>query len=369
MSLRLAIAVLLLSSSGVLYAQEVGLIGTITDSSGAVLPGATVTLTHNDSGNTFTGVSDGSGQYSLNALRTGQYTLKVELSGFAAITRQNLDLQVGQRAVLDFKMALSTLQETVTVAGTAPLVDFTQSRVAGVIDQRQMQDLPINGRNWMELTLLAPGSRSNDVSSTSGSLGNSPVAGNSSAGSFQLNVDGIQVSNTMACARWGQPKFSRDAIDQFEMVTSRWDATQGRSTEVQVNAVTKAGTNRYVGTAAGYFRSSKFNSKDFIVNRVLPFADQQVSLTFGGPIVRDKFHFFGYYDGERKPDSFVYTSPYPRFNAPLSDVTMVLKDHKWGGRSDYQFSPDMRLMVRANGWDATIPGAQNTGGSTVHPSR
>jgi hypothetical protein len=153
------------------------------------------------------------------------------------------------------------------------------------------------------------------------------------------------------------------------MVTSRWDATQGRSTQVQVNAVTKAGTNRYTGTSAAYFRSSRFNSKDFIVNRVLPFSDQQVSQTFGGPIVRDRFHFFGYYDGERKPDSYVYTSPYPRFNAPLTGATLTLRDHKWGGRSDYQFSPDMRLMVRANGWALDQPGAQNTGGSTVHPSR
>ena len=363
---RLAIAVLLLLSPGALHAQEVGLTGTVTDTTGAVLPGATVTLTHNDSGNTFTGVSDGSGQYSLNALRTGMYTLKVELSGFSTVTRENLELQVGQRAQMNFSMNLASLEENVTVAGQAPLVDFTQSRVAGVIDQRQMQDLPINGRNWMELTLLAPGSRTNDMSA---SLGNAPVSGNASAGSFQLNVDGVQVSNTMACARWGQPKFSRDAMEQFEMVTSRWDATQGRSTQVQVNAVTKSGTNRFTGTSAGYFRSSKFNSKDFIVDRVLPFSDQQISQTFGGPLVRDKFHFFGYYDGERKPDSYVYTSPYARFNAPLTDVTMTLKDHKWGGRADYQFSSDMRLMVRANGWNANIPGAQNTGGSTVHPSR
>jgi hypothetical protein len=241
MTRRVLAVALLLFTPGLLHAQEVGLTGTITDTTGAVLPGATITATHTDSGNTFTGVTDTSGNYSLNALRTGRYSLKIELSGFAPITRDNIELAVGQRAVLNFNMSLSALEETITVAGQAPLVDFTQSRVAGVIDQRQMQDLPINGRNWMELTLLAPGSRTNDVS---GSLGNAPVGGNASAGSFQLNVDGIQVSNTMACARWGQPKFSRDAMEQFEMVTSRWDATQGRSTQVQVNAVTKAGTNR-----------------------------------------------------------------------------------------------------------------------------
>ena len=347
-----------------LHAQEVALTGTVTDSTGAVLPGVSVTATHTDSGNTFAGVTDASGTYALNALRTGSYKLRVELAGFSTIMRDNLDLQVGQRAVLNFSMTLSSLQESITVAAAAPLVDFTQSRVAGVIDQRQMQDLPLNGRNWMELTLLSPGSRSNPTGVTE-----SPISGNPSAGSFQLNVDGQQVSNTMACARWGQPKFSRDAIEQFEMVTSRWDATQGRSTQVQVNAVTKAGTNRYQGTAAGYFRSARFNSKDFILNRVTPFSDQQASATFGGPFVKDKFHFFGYYDGERKPDSYAYTSPYPRFNAVLTDVRMVLRDHKWGGRSDYQFSSNTRLMVRANGWLLDQPGASNTGGSLIHPSR
>jgi hypothetical protein len=344
-----------------LRAQEMSLVGTITDATGGALPGVTVTAVHKESGNSYVGVTDTGGAFVINVLRTGAYAITTELTGFSTV-KQDIEVQIGQRAALTFKMALSTLQETITVSGVAPLVEFTQSRVAGVIDQRQVQDLPLNGRNWMELTLLAPGSRANSVTE-------SPIAGNPSAGSFQLNVDGIQVSNTMACARWGQPKFSRDAIDQFEMVTSRWDATQGRSTQVQVNVVTKAGGNRFTGTSSAYFRDDKLNSKDFIQNRVLPFSDQQFSTTYGGPIIRDRFHFFGYYDGQRNPSTPSYTSPYPKFNAVLGNKLLSLTDSKWGGRSDYQVSTNTRLMFRANGWVLDQPGASNTGGSGTHPSR
>lgn len=127
---RLILATTMLMCPLMLHAQEVGLTGTVTDATGAVLPGVTVTAVHTDTGNTFTGVTDTSGTYNL-ALRTGGYTLTVELSGFSTIQRDNLQLQVGQRPVLNFSMTLSSLQETITVAAAAPLVDFTQSRVAG----------------------------------------------------------------------------------------------------------------------------------------------------------------------------------------------------------------------------------------------
>ena len=162
----------------------------------------------------------------------------------------------------------------------------------------------------------------------------------------------------MACARWGQPKYSKDAIQEFEMVTSRFDATQGRSTNVQVNAVTKAGTNRFGGTTSGYSRSDKFNSKDFLAHKVLPYSDQQFSTTYGGPIIKDKLHFFGYYDGERNPLTITYTSLYPSFNNVLDDFSFKKTDHKMGARVDNQYQrqhpihdSDERLEVHYAGLD------------------
>ena len=341
------------------FAQEVSLSGTIVDSTDALLPGATITALHVDTGNTFIGITDASGQYRVGALRTGVYRISVELPGFVTAQRDNFELQVGQAAVLNFRMTLASVAETVTVAGQAPLVDTTQSKLGGNVDSRQVQELPVNGRNWMVLTMLTPGSRVNSVT-------DSPTLA-TSAGSFQLNLDGQQVTQLIAQVGYGQPRFSRDAIAEFQFVTSRFDATQGRSSGSAVNAVTKSGTNTYSGTLSGYFRSDKFNASDFIVKKVLPYSDQQVSGTFGGPIVRDKAHFFGYYEGERNPQSFTFTSAYAQFNiAPLVGVNT---QKLGGGRFDYQLGPSSHLMVRGNGWKGNFPYDPTfCGGATLHPS-
>ena len=359
-----AVAMALLVSVPVsVRAQEIRLSGTVTDATDAVLPGATVTALHVSSGNTFVAITDGEGLFRIGAMRPGVYNVNVELSGFTRVARENLELLVGQRATANFRLRLSSLEETVTVTGASPLVDVTQSKLGGNIDSRQLSELPVNGRNWLDLTVLAPGSRTNAVTE-------SPFG--THAGQFQLNVDGQQVSNMMACARWGQPKFSRDAIGEFEFVSSRFDATQGRSIGVQVNAVTKAGTNRFAGTVSGYFRDERFNADDFVVKRVLPYSNQQVSATFGGPIRLDRAHFFGYYEGEREPQSYSFNSIYPRFN--ISDLTAPRTENKAGARFDSQLDATTRLMIRGNGWkfwqpytDAAAGGS--TGGATVHPSR
>ena len=192
-----------------------------------------------------------------------------------------------------------------TVTGEAPLVDTTTSTVGANIDPRQMQELPINGRNWMDLTLLAPGARRNEGGGMA----------QFRQGYSQTNVDGQQMTiNYHSQTDSEQPGFSRDAIAEFEVVANRFDATQGRSQGMIVNAVTKSGTNSFAGTFGGYFRSDKFNAKDFITDRVLPYSNQQVSTTFGGPIKRDRIHFFGSYGYEREPKTYTFTSPYPFFN-------------------------------------------------------
>jgi hypothetical protein len=364
-----AICTALAIAPSVLHAQEISLSGTLTDTTGAVLPGATVTATHQESGNTFTATTDVAGEYRIGTMRPGIYKVTAELTSFATVVRDNLELLVGQRATVNFKLSLSAVNETITVTGVSPLVDVTQSKLGGNVDSRQVSELPVNGRNWMDLTMLAPGSNANAV-------GESPIvlANNAQqhAGDFQLNLDGQQVSNMMACARWGQPKFSRDAIGEFEFISGRFDATQGRSIGVQINAVTKAGTNIYSGTVSGFFRDDDFNAKDPIVNRVLPYSDQQISTTFGGPIQRDRMHFFGYYEGEREPQSYFFNSPYPAFN--IDDLTGTRTEHKSGARFDAQLSGATRFSTRANIWrfwqpytDAAAGGS--TGGAALHPSR
>ena len=110
---------------------------------------------------------------------------------------------------------------------------------------------------------------------------------------------------------FGQPRYSRDAIAEFEFVSNRFDAAQGRSSGVQVNAVTKSGTNTPSGSFSGYFRNDKFNAADPIAGVVIPYSDQQLSGTYGGPILRDRFHYFGSFEYEREPQTYIYNTPYP----------------------------------------------------------
>ena len=335
------------------YAQASTLIGTATDLSGGVLPGVTVTATNIESGNTFVAISDERGNFRL-PVRIGNYRITTELSGFTTVNR-SLQILVGQEAVVNFQMAPATLQETVTVTGEAPLVDTTTSTVGANIDPRQMSELPLNGRNWMDLSLLAPGARRNE---TVGLVQNRQ-------GYAQTQVDGQDVTTTYHSSPDAeQPGFSRDAIAEFEVIANRFDATQGRSAGMPVNAVTKSGTNSSAGTFGGYFLSDKFNAEDFVSHRVLPCSNQQTSGTAGGPIVKDRIHFFGSYGFEREPKTFTYNSPYPAFNV---DQHFTSRTHTFLGRLDYQFTPATRLSVRGSGYNTLFyNGGANS--ATAHPS-
>ena len=147
-------AILALAGPG--YAQDVIVSGTVSDATGAVLPGAVVTAVHEASGNTFESVTDERGVYRL-AVRPGVLRITGQLAGFATVTRSGLELLVGQQAVVNLQMTPSGIEESVTVTGEAPLVDVTSSTLGANVDPRQMQELPLNGRNWQDLTLLARG--------------------------------------------------------------------------------------------------------------------------------------------------------------------------------------------------------------------
>ena len=143
----------------------------------------------------------------------------------------------------------------------------------------------------------------------------------------------------------GQPRFSKDTIAEFEVITNRFDARQGRSTGIQVNAITKSGTNTPAGSFAGYFRDDQFNAADFIQKKVLPYSDQQLSATFGGPIKKDRIHYFLNYEYERSPYTRPYMTPYPAFNINLQGT---YTEKKGGGRLDIQFSPKTHFIYRQN---------------------
>jgi Carboxypeptidase regulatory-like domain/TonB dependent receptor len=337
------------------HAQEAVVIGTVTDDSGGVMPGVVVTAIHEASGNRFEAITESGGGFRL-PVRVGTYRVTAALEGFATLTRTGVEILVGQQATINLRLVPASLSENVTVSASAPLIERTSSTVASNVDPRQMADLPVNGRNFVDLTLLVPGARSNAVVNDEPGIG---------VGAFQLNVDGLRVTQNQT-GGFGQPKYSRDAIAEFEFVANRFDASQGGSSGTLVNAVTKSGTNALSGAFSGYFRNDAMIAEDFVAKRVLPYSDSQFSWTLGGPILKDRLHFFGNYELEREPQTFNHTSAYPSFNF---DHSGTRTEDKGLARLDYQFSTKTRLSARANKSIVDMPYDQRyTGGATRHPS-
>lgn len=354
----LAVVVAFLALPAMASAQNATLTGIVRDNTGGVLPGVTVTATNEASGTTFVGVSDGTGAYRVIVV-PGTFRITAELSGFGTAARPGVELRVGQSVALNLELGVSSLQETVTVTGEAPLLDTSTSTIGTNIDPRQMQDLPLNGRNWMDLTLLSAGSRSN-------ASGEVPQ---DRQGFFQVNVDGQSVTLTVCCAQ-NQPRYSRDAIAEFEVTTNRFDATQGRTMGMMVNAITKSGTNTLAGTLSGYFRDDSMNAGDFIQKnsdgsrRVIPYQNQQIVGTFGGPIVKDKAHYFLNWEYEREPNTVTFNSRYPSFNI---DMPGTRTENKGAVKFDYQFDAANRMSMRFNRYENSIPNSGG-GGASLHPS-
>jgi hypothetical protein len=345
---------IVLAAAASVHAQQASIIGAVTDETRAVLPGVTVTATAVASGAQFAALTDEKGEYGLPTVPAGVYRLQAELAGFSTVVLERVELLVGQHATIPFTMKLAQVSETVTVSGQSPLVDTASSQVSGNVDRRQMEELPLAGRNWMELSLQVKGITANAVDTR-------PGVGDDSA--FQLNLDGQQITNKVASSGFGQPKFSREAIAEFQIVTNLFDITQGRSTGVQVQAISKSGSNTMSGSLYGYFRDNKLNSADFVAGQVLPYENQQVGGALGGPIVKDKWHFFGSYEYEREPNT-VFFKP---VNLPSQSFAYPDKqiNNSFLARADQNLSSKSHLSYRYSVWDFDRPFDKQT----EHPTQ
>jgi hypothetical protein len=335
--------------------QNASLQGTVVDESKGAMPGASVAATEITTGRQAVDVSGVDGRFRFENLPAGTYRVRIELSGFASTELPSIELLVGRNVTVPpITMTLASLEETIIVSGEAPLVDTTSSQVTGNIDRRQMAELPLQGRNWTELSLMVKGVTANNA-------GNTPGAADDQ---FQLNLDGQQITQRVAGSGFGQPKVSREAIAEFQIVTNMFDITQGRSTGMQVQAISRSGTNDFRASTYGYVRSDTFNAADPIRGTVLPFENEQVGGTLGGPIVRDRMHFFGSYEYERQPaDVFLAPTrlPHQTFEFQTKPI-----NQNYLGRLDTQFSPGSTLSVRGQRWLFSNP--FSIGSGTGHPS-
>ena len=338
--------------------QNGGISGVVTDETNRVLVDATITATDLESGRRFVGLTDERGEYRLLNVPPGRYELEVSRVGFETATIRSFELLVGQFERVPFTLKVGGLQDQVTVAGDQPLVNVTSSAVSGNIDRRQMENLPLAGRNWMELSLQVKGVAANDA-------GVRPGVGSDSA--FQLNLDGQQVTNNGAISTVGQPKFSRNAIAEFQVITNAFDVSQGRSTGAQVQAVSKSGTNVPAGAFYGYFRDDGLTATDHVAGTRLPYQNQQIGGSLGGPIVKDRWHYFGSYEYEREPNTVVFRpSNLPNQSFAYGDTP---KNHSVLVRADHNASGQSHLAYRFSMWDFHRPFLKNTEHPTQAVSR
>src|SRR5216683_3551849 len=289
-------------------AQATGTIGgTVRDSSGAVVPGAKITATNEGTNLTRSVQADDAGQYIIPQLPVGAYQVRVEKAGFATFAQNGISLQANTTVQVDAVAQVRAGAEQVTVSSTASLVQANSSALVQVIDSQRVADLPLNGRNVLQLLSLNAGVSDQNVPVTyqgvnlggisSANLYLNTVAINGARGSatnYLLdNADNNEDQTSLA-----RPFPNVDAVQEFSVQTSSFDAEYGRGVGGIVNVVTKSGTNGFHGTAFEFLRNYKLNAANFFSGRDA-LKRNQFGAAFGGPIRKDRTFFFGSYQGTR----------------------------------------------------------------------
>jgi hypothetical protein len=354
---------LLLVLAPAVFAQQTGVSGVVMDTQGAALPGVKVEVRQAE-GASFFSTSNSRGVYVFPSLTAAEYTVTASAPNFATV-KKSLLLLVGQLAQIDFTLPLAGATASVSVdAGNDLAIDTTSSAVAGNVTPTEVQDIPVNGRNYVELSALVPGIKSNSFGNTPAASGQSTNGGDAETGKFQITLDGLQVSQDSVGSSFGQPKFSQDAISQFQIITNRFDATSGRSAGIYVNVQTKTGGNQMHGGAFLYARNSFFNSADPIIkynvkylgstaNPVPDFADQQYGGTIGGPIRKDKLWYFGSYEGEHQPNTAVIVPYITSTAGSVFTHPTTLNVNEYLGRLDYQRNDKNHFFLRGDGFKSS----------------
>src|SRR4051794_34939435 len=286
-------------STRALHAQETinsaSVSGRVADSQGGVLPGAQVTARHTDTGIAAQTVADGEGRFRFPYLKVGRYELTAHLDGFADSTR-SLRLTVGSAFDVPITLAIAGLEATVSVTADAPILEAARSQIAGTIQQAEVESLPMNGRNFLDLALLIPGVSPTNIGSTQLFAETSAVPGQGISIGSQRNlsnsfiVDGLS-ANDDAAGLSGIP-YGVDAIEQLQVVTSGAQAELGRALGGYINVVTKSGTNAVHGTVYHFVRDDRLNARNALSGTTLPMNQQQFGGSLGGPLVRNRTFYF-----------------------------------------------------------------------------
>src|SRR5581483_10471788 len=274
---------------------------TVSDSSGAVVPGATIKLTHVATDTVSTVTADPTGHYLSLPLRIGEYRAEATAPGFKQEVRSGIVLQIQETAVVDFRLEVGQTTERVVVTAAVPLLTTTEATQGQVIDNRRINDMPLNGRDYLQLALLSGGT----VQAANGSRFGGFSAGGQRAAQNNYLLDGFDNNNVQLQAQGGQAeavKPSIDAIQEFKISTNSFSAEYGRATGGVVNVTIKSGTNEIHGTAFEFLRNEKLDAKNFFDSADAPkppLRRNQYGFSLGGPVRKNKTFIFGDYEWSR----------------------------------------------------------------------
>jgi len=281
--------------------------GFVTDDTGGALPGATVTVRQIETDQKRMIITDGAGRYRAQQLAPGPYEVTVELSGFRSARAPQLALTVGQDAVVNLVLKVGGVAEQVLVTGESPLVNMRQSSVAALVDETQIRELPLNGRDFSQLTLLQPGVTSSPSTARQVDRGMGTQVSIAGARpnqiSYQLDGTDVNFQGNGSPGSAAGGLLGVETVREFQVLVNNYSAEYGRSTGGIVTAVTRSGTNTFRGTLFEFNRDSKFDSRTFFDDPnadIPPLSRNQFGGYVGGPIVKDRTFFFGSYEGLRQ---------------------------------------------------------------------
>src|SRR6266581_621055 len=320
-----------------LYAQvDTGtILGTVTDASGAVIHGANVTLKNEGTNATLSTSTGSDGTYKFSPVRIGSYKLSASLQGFQTVTQLGVTVNVGADVVVDFTLKPGNVTQTVEVTAAAPLLESQDASVGQVVDSRNVNDLPLNGRNFTFLAQLAAGvntpqadTRGNAANGAFAANGLRPAQNNYLLDGIDNNSDTVDFLNGTNFVVLPPV----DAIEEFKVETSGFSAQYGRSGAAVLNATIKSGTNELHGSAWEFFRNDKLDAADFFENaggiKKGALRQNQFGVSAGGPIIKNKVFIFGDYEGFRRVQGTVLTGSVPTAlerSSGFTNLTELLK--------------------------------------------
>jgi hypothetical protein len=382
---------LVLPRAGVASQAATGtILGAVSDETGAMLPGVTVTVTNSDTSFVRTLVTDPNGRYAAPNLAPGPYVIKATLQGFGTVLRAGITLTVGREAVVDLTMKVGEMASEVTVTAEAPSVDLKTSSTGSVITGGQIQAIPLNGRSYVELTSLTPGVLIDQTGnqSTSNGFGVKLAVNGARYTSNLFTLDGTSMNDEYNQAGSASGNLlGVDSIREFQVLTNSFSAEYGHHTGGIVNAATKSGANTFQGSAFEFHRDSAMDAKNFFDAVKPEFQRNQFGGSLGGPIVHNETFFFVNFEGlhERlgatrsfnvpsdlvrsggagaiNPAILPWLLSYPQANGPAIDanrgafslVTTRKTDESYVTmRVDQKLSPASQLFVRYTFNDSNV---------------